>query len=893
MKKKSPPYAIIGAVLLAIVGIFFAVKWKQSQDAAHAAEMAAHDKAMQDQIDALKNQQPAPVPPAPTDQRYVYYATQPIEAGAKLSSAFYEKKLTPNSILPDAFTDQTDIVGFYAVRPIEKGDPLTPRNIGKTLPFLTERISPGMRAIALNVFNTEPGNSTGGFVVDDDKVDLLFTHLTHDSSIELNTQLVLQNVKVLYVPGPKMESEQMQGVQPAPAPGGGLSVVFEVTPEEAQALVYMSQIKNGHFNMILRSRRDKDVVKIKPFEGADYVENDYRSVQKKVVDPSRLRVEELRKQIEAAEKKQSSRELRMKHLTPLHPVPKLVLLFCLLVAGGGLSRAQSPVAQRLDVYFGEATLLPIDGTIDSFSVSPDSIIKVEKSDASPNQLTITGIAGGSAALTVKSGDRTLLYEVAVSPAPVRLYINVNESKRLTFPGPVDDQALSTYGIVRVVQPDVADNVLLVNAVDVGKTTLTVTAKGQIYRYFISTFDNRGADVLEIQNAFSAKGYRNLTIKFEKDQAILGGTVPTQEELDDAVRIIKQFTDYVQVRAQLGQEAEQSEYTEQESIVINNIQRIANVKGLTVRVKFPMPTVITTSTHINSIGDYIEPETTTTPQGGTVRGTGFQPPANPNSQQGPGGGPLTLPKQENTTETTTRTENTSIPEKIFLYGDLQDDLDEAKAIRVARTFCPFVVNFITVRDPIQIRTQIRFMQIKNDDNRDTGFDWSNGGAGPTITLGFGNTSLFGLLPNPINAFKNFLVSPIATAAGAATGQGVSASVNATAILRLFEVLNIAKILREADIFLTNGQPGWYSEGEVQSYVSAAVTTASSPPLTTLTASSVFLGVNMDISPLNLVAAAASNRRARRSSVSRAAWAPVPAAVTTCCRIPTRPRTRSER
>jgi hypothetical protein len=54
-----------------------------------------------------------------------------------------------------------------------------------------------------------------------------------------------------------------------------------------------------------------------------------------------------------------------------------------------------------------------------------------------------------------------------------------------------------------------------------------------------------------------------------------------------------------------------------------------------------------------------------------------------------------------------------------------------------------------------------------------------------------------------------------------------------------------------LFLTNGQPGWYSEGQVQSYVSSAVTTASIPPVTTLTASSVFLGVNMDISPLNLM------------------------------------------
>ncbi len=530
-----------------------------------------------------------------------------------------------------------------------------------------------------------------------------------------------------------------------------------------------------------------------------------------------------------------------------------MLLACLLALGGGLGFAQAPVAQRLDVYFGEPTLLPIDGPIDSFSATPDGIIKVDKSDASPDELSLLGVGGGSTELTVKSGDRTLLYDVAVSQAPVRLYINLNESKRLTFPGPVDDTSLSEQGIVRVVQPDVSDNVLLVEATDAGKTTLTVTCKGQLYRYFISTFENRGADVLEIENDFSAKGYHNLTIKFDKDQAILGGTVPTQEELDDAVRIVKQFTDYVQVKAQLGQEVEESEYTEQESIIINNIQRIADVKGLTVRVKFPMPTVITTSTYTKSIGDYIEPTTTTTPQGGTVRGTGFQPPANPNEQQG--GGPLAPPKQENTTETTSTTENTSIPEKIFLYGDLQDDLDEAKAIRVARTFCPFIVNFINVRDPIQIRTQIRFMQIKDDPTRTTGFDWSTNG-GPAITLGFGG-SAFNLLPNPLNAFKNFVTSPFYApgnnALSAATGSGVNAQVSASVVFRLFEGENLTKILREADLFLTNGQPGWYSEGEVDSYVASALTTASSPPVTTLTASSVFLGVNMDISPLNLVSA----------------------------------------
>jgi Flp pilus assembly secretin CpaC len=328
-----------------------------------------------------------------------------------------------------------------------------------------------------------------------------------------------------------------------------------------------------------------------------------------------------------------------------------------------------------------------------------------------------------------------------------------------------------------------------------------------------------------------------------------------------VRIVKQFTEFVVVKATLGQEQEGSdEYTEQESLIINNIQRIANVKGLIVRVKFPMPTTVTSSTYTTSTGDYVAPTTTTTPQGGTVRGAGFQPPT-PNPNQGPNtGGPLEPVPQKNVTEVTTTTEDTSIPEKIFLYGDLEDDLDEARVLRVARTFCPFIVNFMTVKDPIQLRTQIRFMQVTDSDTSNIGFDWSGAnGTGPQITLGFGGSAL-GLLPNPINVFKNFITANPALVAG----QGVTAAVNASTVLNLFQTLGVTKELTEADLFLTNGQPGWYSEGEVKTYIQSSTTTqnAVGGPTTTELTAQIFLGVNMDIAPLNLVEAGGTEPTAQK-------------------------------
>ncbi len=536
----------------------------------------------------------------------------------------------------------------------------------------------------------------------------------------------------------------------------------------------------------------------------------------------------------------------MKQLRLPFPVPSLALIGCLLALSSGTGWSQTPVAQRVDVNYGEPKLLSLERAVDDFSVTPENIVSVSKVQSTPNQLSLSGLANGSATLTVKTGGQTMLYDIAVSPAPERLYINLNESKRLTFADPIDDTSVSLGGIVRVVQPDSANNVLLVEADTAGKTTLTVYAKGQIYRYFISTFENRGADVLEIENAFSAKGYKNLTITFDKDQAILGGSVPTQEELDDAQRIVKQFTQYVQVKATVGQGDEQTEYTEEESIIINNIQRIANVPGVTIRVKFPPPTVVSTSTYIKSAGDYIGPSVTTTPQGGTIRGSGFDAPQKDPNQLNSNNSPLEPKPQENTTETVTTTKNTTIPEKIFLYGDVEDDLQQARVIRVARTFCPFIADFLTVKDPIQLRTEIRFMQVSHTNTRDTGVFWSGNGpeGGPTVTLGFGN-SLFNELGtlSAAQSFTNMFTGAV----------GVTGTLSAQAQLELFESLNVAKLMRKTDLFLTNGQAGWYSEGEVRSYVSSSSVSITVPPVQTLTQSAVFLGVNMDIAPLNLAKA----------------------------------------
>jgi Flp pilus assembly protein CpaB len=315
VKKKSPPYAIIVAVVLAIAGIAIYLQIEKSQQAAadkRVADQAAADKAA---LDAANNHSTTSVTPVDTDVRPVLYATQPVEAGIRISPAFYEKKQTPKDIMPDAYTGDSDIVGWYAIRKIEKGDPLTPRNIGKSIPYMSTRIKPGMRLITLPMFNGDD-NNTGGFIVDGDRVDIYYTALTPDGSL-IRTQLLVQNVDVLSVPGPQVRTEQSDGITPAPPPEGKLGVTFQVAPETAEALIYLSQAKLGHFSMVLRARKDDTIIKVKSFEATDY-NNNFARVQR-IAEKGDTRVNELSAEIEAKEKAQQGTTNEI--TTPTPPTP--------------------------------------------------------------------------------------------------------------------------------------------------------------------------------------------------------------------------------------------------------------------------------------------------------------------------------------------------------------------------------------------------------------------------------------------------------------------------------------------------------------------------------------------------------------------------------------------
>lgn len=507
---------------------------------------------------------------------------------------------------------------------------------------------------------------------------------------------------------------------------------------------------------------------------------------------------------------------------------RILLALAMLLTGAVMTASAAPVSsegttQKLDLYVSESKIIYLNKAVEDVTTSNPDVVTVERVRGMEAQISVLGGAVGDANVTVRMADGTRIYQIKVSPMPQRIYINIPESKYLSFKNRVEDFNLSVAGVVRVLQP--TDKELLLEALPLSasgtRTTLTVFSKGEIYRYYISTFDNRGADLMEIQNAFTTRGYKFLTVKFNRDEVTLGGSVSTQEELDDAIRIVKQYTPYVVIKAEIGNYVVQSEETEDERLIANNILRISQVKGLTVRVKFAQPQERTSSLFTRVVGKPALNTSVTDNQTRLTTNTTEIPKED---------GPVNKTPIEGTLETVTTSQDKALPEKIFLFGELKDDLDEAKAIRVARTFCPFVVSMVTVKDPIQVRLRTRILTVDLNKIKRTGINWYSGT----------NTSSFPAVGGGLTyqlSNKPFAMQDVLMA--------LATDVQFT--LNLGENNDFIKQVQGIDMLLSNGQPGSLFRGEQIPYV-AAYSTDENGNVTTTT-DFVSVGLRVLVVPLN--------------------------------------------
>ncbi len=186
----------------------------------------------------------------------------------------FQRSVGTRVIMPESVRE---IYGKKLLFNINRGDPIQWSDVD--VPFrgevgLAETIVPGMRAISISV---DAVSSVSSMVKPNDRVDVLgtfsFPSPTITGEVETVTLTVLQDVTVLAT-GQRMA--QRASFLPAEraerAPRGYSTITFEVTPREAELLVFAQTVR-GRLYLSLRNPADVSFISETPHINFDHLQN--------------------------------------------------------------------------------------------------------------------------------------------------------------------------------------------------------------------------------------------------------------------------------------------------------------------------------------------------------------------------------------------------------------------------------------------------------------------------------------------------------------------------------------------------------------------------------------------------------------------------------------------
>ncbi len=235
MKQK---FVLIAAVLFGLMAALLSRAWLRSRDAEYRRlHNELIGRATRIQVVAAARTLPK--------------GTQ-LEVGDLGTISVFESAVRGHAVLPD---DYMRIVGRKLEHTVERNSPIFWSDIegGQTgFQGLAYDIQPRMRAVSIAVSGAA---AVSGMVRPNDTVDVLGTFVfdaaDRADTSELVTLTVLQNVTVLATGG-----ETAKTINPLQrAPGGYSTVTLEVTPREAEVLVFTQQMQ-GRLALTLRNPAD-------------------------------------------------------------------------------------------------------------------------------------------------------------------------------------------------------------------------------------------------------------------------------------------------------------------------------------------------------------------------------------------------------------------------------------------------------------------------------------------------------------------------------------------------------------------------------------------------------------------------------------------------------------
>ncbi|HEX3675325.1 MAG TPA: Flp pilus assembly protein CpaB [Rhizomicrobium sp.] len=188
-----------------------------------------------------------PAPKVATSE--ILVAANAMQPGTPLTVASVRWQAWPKSDVDDSFITQeqtpnlNDVVQGAVVRaPVVAGEPLTNTKIvhADTAGFMAATLAPGMRAVSISI-TTESG--AGGFILPNDRVDVLATQQINGSQHDFRARTVLSDVRVLAVDQTAKEDKDQKVVLAKTA-------TLELSPGEA--MIVAKAQASGALSLSLR-----------------------------------------------------------------------------------------------------------------------------------------------------------------------------------------------------------------------------------------------------------------------------------------------------------------------------------------------------------------------------------------------------------------------------------------------------------------------------------------------------------------------------------------------------------------------------------------------------------------------------------------------------------------
>jgi len=197
----------------------------------------------------------ASIAPAPVAMLKVLVAESDIQPGTAITPALVRWQSWPKSSIDSSFiteegnSDTALIVkGTVARAPMTAGEPLTGTKIvhADAASFMSARLMPGMRAVSTAI-STDTG--AGGFILPNDRVDVVLTQQVSDSPRRFGSRVILSNIRVLAMDQTFTQDKDQKTVLAKTA-------TLELAPDQASMLARSAPA--GTISLQLRALGDSD-----------------------------------------------------------------------------------------------------------------------------------------------------------------------------------------------------------------------------------------------------------------------------------------------------------------------------------------------------------------------------------------------------------------------------------------------------------------------------------------------------------------------------------------------------------------------------------------------------------------------------------------------------------